>query len=81
MNIGNDAVVGARSLVKRDIPSGENWGVPYLFICTLGEFKSKHELHLKNCRKFDFNCQRGMSAEMKQEMMDVLMKDGTAYIE
>lgn len=49
----------------------------------MDELKSKHELHPKNCRKFDvsFTYLCDVSAEMKQEIIDVLMKDGTAHIE
>lgn len=84
VTIGDGAVVGAGSLVNRDIPTEEVWGgCPARFICTVYELKSKHELLLKSCRKFDssYTYQCGVNEEMKQEMIEVLKKDGTAYME
>lgn len=46
VNIGNNVVVGAGSLVTKDIPEGEVWaGRPAKFLMSIGDYKSK----MKGC--------------------------------
>lgn len=51
VKIGDNSIVGACSLVTRDIPSGEVWGGnPAHFICTIDEYANKM---LKRCPEYD----------------------------
>jgi len=44
VKIGNGAIVGACSLVNRDIPPAEVWGgIPVRYICTLEELRQKRQ--------------------------------------
>lgn len=56
MELGDDCVIGACSLVTKSVPSGEVWGVPAHFISTTEDYakKTRHdmlELDLDNFRK------------------------------
>lgn len=54
-NIGDNVIIGAKSLVKGNIPSNTVWaGVPAKQVCTLGEFfekKLKEKVNDANYRK------------------------------
>ena len=56
VTIGDNCVIGACSLVNKDVPSGEVWaGVPAKRICSLDEYKDK------NMSFFDYT--KGLSAK------------------
>lgn len=51
VNIGTGSIVGACSVVTKDIPSGQVWaGNPAKFICTIEEYKKKHGTSVKEFR-------------------------------
>lgn len=52
--IGDDVIIGANSLVSKDLPSnGVYAGNPAKFICTFEEYKQKHLNNLKTHKFFD----------------------------
>lgn len=60
VTIGDNCVIGACSLVNKDVPSGEVWaGVPAKRICSLEEYKDK------NMSSFDYT--KGLSAKEKEQ--------------
>lgn len=60
VTIGDNVVIGACSLVNKNIPSGEVWaGVPAKRICSLEEYKDK------NMDSFDYT--KGLSAKEKEQ--------------
>ena len=67
MNIGNDCVIGACSLVTKDVPSGEVWGgVPAHFITTTEKYAQKV---LENMPDYDLEKLR---TNKKEELLRVL---------
>lgn len=66
VNIGDNSIVGACSLVTKDIPSNEVWGgVPAHFICTLDEYKEKC---LRNTPPYD---PESMKKDKKAELLRI----------
>ena len=60
--IGDNVIVGACSLVKGELSAGYVYaGVPVRKICTLDEYKKKHELHIHKTKS--------LNKELKKEYL------------
>ncbi len=55
VNIGNNVIIGAGSVVNKDIPDNMVCaGVPAKIICTLDEYKVKHQNEFMYCVKLPY---------------------------
>jgi len=82
VTIGSDVIIGAGSVVSRDIPPGVvATGNPATVICSLEDYLSrrKKELETAPCFGEEFTDKNQPSVEMKAEM-NSRMKDGIGYI-
>ena len=78
VTIGDDAIVGAGSVVTKSIPPKEVWGgVPAQKICTLEEYLSKHVG--KPSFGNEYVLSKRLSDQKKQEMRKAV-EHGIAYI-
>lgn len=83
VKIGDNVVVGAKSLVSRDLPSGGVYaGNPARFICSIEEFEQKHIHNLKIAPTFDKPWRYWRdSATMKERLeMKEALKDTYGYV-
>lgn len=83
VTIGDDAVIGAGSVVTRDVASGMVVaGVPARTICTIDELKQKNADKMGcECRVFDesYRMGNGLTEEKMNEIREAVRK-GVAYI-
>jgi maltose O-acetyltransferase len=83
VKIGPDSIIGAGSIVTKDIPPGSvAAGNPARVICSLSEFLEKHQHAKRMTRTFhekDYGI-ASISEERKREMLEVL-KHASAYME
>ena len=71
--IGNNCIVGACSLVTKDIPNDEVWaGNPAKFICTIGEYAEKM---LVSTPKYDVENLKINHMEESKIIADLYMKN------
>ena len=84
VTIGDDVVIGAYSLVNKDIPSNSVYaGNPAKYICSYEEFKSKHEKEIQSVPHFAHNWYywaREASMEERMRMSEDMKKSSVAYI-
>lgn len=82
--IGDNVVVGAGSLVTKDLPSnGVYAGVPAVRICSIEEYKKKSEVLLKTRPRFDdrFDWTQWREAPMEEkERMKKELEDGVGFV-
>ncbi len=81
VTIGGNSVVGAGSVVTKDVPSGTiAAGNPCRVICTRSEWIPSHEENLQN-RKIPYDTlnQERLTLEQKQEILEFLDGD-TGYV-
>jgi maltose O-acetyltransferase len=82
VTIGDDVVIGAGSVVSRDIPNGHVVaGNPAQFICTIDEFllKKRNEMNMYPCFDETYTISKNITADMKDEM-NGRMKDKIGYV-
>ncbi len=82
VEIGESSIVGAGSVVTKDIPAREVWaGVPAKKVCSLQEYLDKIEG--KKYKKFDgtYMVGRGITGEMKKELINEIDKKGYVLIQ
>lgn len=81
VHIGNDVVIGAGSLVNKDIPDGVVVaGVPAKVICTTEEYVDRQERMIESSPKYeksDTNYGGKMSKAKQRELLDSLDKSST----
>lgn len=84
VNIGNNVVIGANSVVSRDIPDDSvAIGNPAKVICTYDEFVSRKKKELENNPCFDESYtlrNPKISEDMKKEMKEKLEKSKIGYV-
>ncbi len=83
VNIGDNAIIGASSVVTHDVPAGcVVAGNPARVIYTAEEWEEKLSRDMENSRKFseEYTTRKNISDEMKAEMLKELEKH-TAYVE
>lgn len=84
VNIGNNVVIGANSVVSRDIPDNSvAIGNPAKVICTYDEFVSRKKKELENNPCFDESYtlrNPNISEDMKKEMKEKLEKSKIGYV-
>ena len=82
VSIGDDCIIGAGSVVHRDIPSGSvAAGNPARVLGTIQEYRARHERALKEGRIFDVQYHiDSISESGKQAILDALDR-GPTYIE
>ncbi len=84
VTIGDDVVIGAYSLVNKDIPSNSVYaGNPAKYICSYEEFKSKHEKEIQSVPHFAHNWYywaREASMEERMRMSEDMKESRVAYI-
>lgn len=79
VEIGENSIIGALSLVNKNIPSNEVWGgIPAKFICKLDEYKLKYNSLLNKTKPLILNGKRVYQLEKKitNEFIDKLDKIG-----
>ena len=75
VKIGNNAVIGAGSVVTSDIPSGTVFaGNPARYICDIDTFRAKHKENLENHLVYNGPCSRWhkLGEEEKKKMKNEL---------
>ena len=78
VTIGDDAIVGAGSVVTGSIPVREVWaGNPAKKICSLADYLAKHADN--QCFGKDYYLSPALSEDKKEEMRQAV-EDGIAYI-
>ena len=84
VSIGDNAIIGARSLVNKDVPANCVYGGnPAKFICTFEEYREKKKEELENVPLFEHNWyywSRQASMEEKNQMADQMKESKVAYI-
>ncbi|MEE0799900.1 MAG: acyltransferase [Gemmiger sp.] len=73
--IGNNTIIGAGSVVSGNIPPDSVYaGDPAHFICSLEDFKRRHQEQLENAPRFEGPCQKWREAppDQKQAMYEKL---------
>lgn len=84
VNIGNNVVIGAGSVVSNDIPDNSvAVGSPAKVICSYDEYISRKEYEMKNVPVFDESYtlrNPGFTNEMKMEMKEKLNKSKIGYV-
>jgi maltose O-acetyltransferase len=82
--IGDDAIVGAGSIVRGEIPAGTMWvGNPARQVATTGEYVDRHRDLSARRPRFPFQgytVEGGITDERKREMLEALA-DGPGYVE
>ena len=82
VTIGDRVVIGAGSVVSRDIPGGHVVaGNPAQIIGTIDEFllRKRNEMNIYPCFGLEYTVGKNVTADMKNEMK-VRMKDKIGYI-
>jgi len=81
VKIGDDCIIGAGSLVNKDIPTGSvAAGNPARVICTLEEFRARHQAALAAGTLFDEKAwAETADAAMRQQVLEALDR-GPAYM-
>lgn len=78
VKIGNNCIIGAGSIVTHDIPSDSvAVGNPCEVICSINEFKAKHERGLKEKPVFDTHYSEKTNQEKEKEKE--VLKDSFGY--
>lgn len=82
VKIGESSIIGAGSVVTKNVPAEEVWaGVPARKICSLQEYLDKIED--KEYKKFDgrYMVGRGITEEMKKEIMKEIDESGFVLVQ
>lgn len=82
VEMGENSIIGAGSVVTKDVPAEEVWaGVPARKICSLQEYLDKIEE--KEYKRFDgrYMVGRGITEEMKEEIMKEINESGYVLVE
>ncbi len=82
VSIGDDTIIGAGSVVTRDVPSASvAAGNPAKVICSLGQLleKRKKEMAIYPCFGEEYKDGNNITDTMKREMNDA-MKDRFGFI-
>jgi maltose O-acetyltransferase len=82
VTIGDDVIVGAGSIVTRDIPNGVvSAGNPARVLCSIEEFLSRRRKEMEKfpCFGEEYTLRKNVTDEMKKEM-NLKMKDRFGYI-
>ncbi len=84
VRIGDNVIVGAGSVVTKDLPENAVYaGNPVRFVCSIEEFRNKHQLQRKVCPDFStiHRWDEWIDApeDDKQKMREML-KDGCGYV-
>jgi maltose O-acetyltransferase len=70
VKVGPDSIVGAGSVVSRDIPAGEVWGGnPARFICRTEDYIAKQRKHAESRESFEGGPYRHPYIEEKQKQL------------
>lgn len=84
VSIGDNAIIGAHTLVNKDIPANCVYGGnPAKYICTFEEYRQKKEKELENVPVFDHNWyywSHQASTEEKNQMSEQMKESKVAYI-
>lgn len=79
--IGDNTIIGANSLITKSFPRGVVVaGNPARVICSVAEFKRKHQLNNKKYFDKSYRFTKQLSEEKKQEMIDATNNE-IAYID
>jgi maltose O-acetyltransferase len=82
--IGDDAIIGAGSIVRGEVPAGTVWaGNPARQIATTDEYIGRHSAVLAGRPHYPFDgytVEGGITDERKREMRDALA-DGPGYVQ
>lgn len=84
VTIGKNSIIGAGSVVSKDIPQGVvAAGNPAKIICTIEEYytKIKSKMNAENCFGEEFTIRKNISDSQKQEMISAIEKYGCAFVE
>ena len=85
VSIGDNAIIGANSLVNRDVPANTVYaGNPAKYICSFEEYRSKREKEFEKVPCFDHNWyywSKQASAEERAEMYEQMKESRIAYIQ
>lgn len=82
VRIGNNAIIGAGSVVTKDVPANTVFaGNPARFICTVEEYKEKHQKKLSEVPTYVGPCQKWWEYSMKEKStMREALKDTFGYM-
>jgi maltose O-acetyltransferase len=81
VRIGDDCIIGSGSVVTKDIPAGSvAAGNPARVICTIDEYRAKHQAALAAGTLFDANAAAETSdADTRRRVLEALER-GPAYM-
>jgi maltose O-acetyltransferase len=79
VQIGEDCIIGAGSVVTKSIPRGSvAAGIPAKVICTIDEYRVRHEAALKVATIFDANASAEKStAEIRRKVLEATSRGPT----
>lgn len=72
VKIGDNVIVGAQSLVNKDLPSnGVYAGIPARYICSIEEYRQKQQVLLEESPKYEYSWKYWKDCATEQERMDM----------
>lgn len=72
VKIGDNVIVGAQSLVNKDLPSnGVYAGVPARYMCSIEDYRQKQQALLEECPKYEYSWKHWRDRATEQERMDM----------
>lgn len=83
VKIGDNSIIGANSVVTKDIPANcVAAGNPVKIICSLEEFLNRNQEKMETAQKFgrEYRFSKKITEEKKEEMK-CAVKNGMAYID